>query len=188
MQNTTASDMTVSFPRAQRLLERAVEDSELCVWCFARTRRYFPDDDRREAQELRWGATKQTLRAKGHTIREDGTLAVNTATSDPDPSTYQDVVPEAWIDGEFHPPRPQSVCSCGVVDYCDDDHRSLSELHTCVDNLAEWFERMDLSMYDAEFDTQAAHDIVTRLRQYRNTSGKDKLVLSEAMRQGVRRC
>lgn len=190
MRLATPTQPRVSYSDADRLVERAVGDPERCPWCFARRRRYHPDVARREAEELRWGATKQTLDAKGHTIQEDGTLAVNTAVSDADPSTFQDVVPDAWIDGEYHPPRPQTICSCGVVDYGDDDDRSLSEIHTSIDNLVEWYDELDLSApaYPDDINEQAAHDMATRLRGYDIMSGADRLVIAESLRRGLSKC
>lgn len=176
---------TVSYEKANRLFERAASDPELCRICFARTRRYYPEEAEREAQELRWGATKGVLEAKGHKINEDGTLMVNTATSDPDPRTLFDVPPATTIDGEYHPPRAMTICECGTVDHPTDNRRTLSRLHTCVDNLAEWIGRLELSTYPDTFDLDAAHDRVSLLRQYDSMSSKDEIVLTEALRAGL---
>lgn len=183
MTSTDRPAGNVSYSDAGRLLERAVGDPELCRWCFGRRRRYHPEHDAAEAENLRWGNTKGTLEAKGHRIQEDGTLLVNTATSDPDPSTYQEVVPPTRINGEWYPPRPHTICKCGVIDYSDHDHRSLIQLHDCVDNLADWLERRQDQ--EAEFHRRAAHNITTCLRQYDVLAGKDEIVLTEALRRGL---
>lgn len=188
MRLATPPQPRVSYSDADRLVGRALDDPERCTWCFARKRRYHPDEARREAQELRWGATKQTLDAKGHTIKEDGSLAVHTAVSDADPSTFQDVVPEAWIDGEHHPPRPRTVCSCGVVDYDDKDDRTLSDVHICIDNLVEWYDDLDLESLPDALNKQAAHDMARRLREYDSMSGADRLVITESLRRGLSKC
>lgn len=175
----------VTYERARRLFERAVEDRELCPWCFARRKRYFPEEDEAAANELRWGATKLTLEAMGHRIEPDGSLHVSTGTSEPEPGQFYEAVPETVIDGEFKRSRQQSICVCGVIDHKLDESRSLSVLHDCVDHLAKWYARLDLSTMPDAFDAEAAHDMTTRLRQYDRLSGQDKIVLTEALRAGL---
>lgn len=187
MDTTTVSEAhtSVKYEKAHSLFERAASDPELCRICFARNRRYFPEEAEREAEELRWGATKGVLEAKGHQINEDGSLMVNPATSDPDPSTFREVPPATTIDGEYKPPRATTICECGTIDHPEDNRRALSQIHTCIDNLAEWFGRLDLSTYPDSFNPDAAHDRASLLRRYDNMSAKDEIVLSEALRAGL---
>lgn len=174
------------YDAAHRLFRRTVDDRELCAWCFARERILHPEYDEMEAHHLRWGPRKQTLEAKGHRIRADGGVDVDFSTADPDPSTMRDTPPATTIDGEYKRPKPQSICKCGVVDH-GNHNRSLSHLHTCLDNIIEWIERKDitaLNAYPDSFDEEAAHDMLTRLRQYDTMSAKDEIALTEAVRQG----
>lgn len=135
--------------------------------------------------------------ARGHHAKSDGTLMVDgTATSDADPATFSDVVPERRIgaDGDpEHPdksvgdiieaPRSYTICSCGVIDYNKHDSRTRKQLVEAVENIADRFK--EITARDDEiqlpFDEQAAIDLIDERGDNGELGRNDDHVLADAI-------
>lgn len=153
----------------ERLVEKLIDEAALCVWCFAKRRRIYEEYDRARDDYLR-----------------NSTLQVVTATSDPDPSTYSEVVPpkmdpdRPWL--EVEPPRPRCICGdCASIDIDLDKHRSNAMLVKAAKNMVSWLNQE----HDKGLDQDAAAD---RVRELTSTgrAGRDKLTLASALRSAFR--
>lgn len=149
----------------ERLVEKLIDDPQLCVWCFAKRRRIYEEYDRLRDDHLR-----------------NSTLQVITATSDPDPATYSEVVPpkmdeeQPWI--EIEPPRPRCICGdCANIDIDLDKHRSNAMLVKASKNMVKWLNKE----HDKGLNVDAAAD---RVRELTSTgrAGQDKVTLASALR------
>lgn len=184
---------------ATELFNELFEDHALCPVCFARKRTFYPEYDLDLANRLYRGAgakgsNKLTFEAMGHSLNEDGSLQVNSATSDADPATYQDVVPETWlpikddaghiIDWDWKPPRSRTICQCGVIDYDFDDARSTGQLYDAVENIGDHLKERYPEYW---FHTEAAKKVVEKAVPKKELAGRDRDVLIRAMQLGLQR-
>lgn len=149
----------------ERLVEKLIDDPQLCAWCFAKRRRIYEEYDRARDDYLR-----------------NSTLQVITATSDPDPSTYSEVVPpkmdeeRPWL--EIEPPRPRCICGdCANIDIDLSKHRSNAMLVKAAKNMVTWLNKE----HDKGLNVDAATD---RVRELTGTgrAGQDKVTLASALR------
>lgn len=169
--------------RAERLFETLFSDPALCPLCFARKRCFYPEFDRSVAEHL-VGENNTVFESFGHRLDDEGGLMVHSATSDADPNAYLEVVPpKKGKYGEIlEPARPRTVCECGTVDYDFDDPRSMREMYTAVENLAEHVrERED------GFHLEAAKEVVRQSKTADSLAGRDRRVLIGAIEFGLRK-
>ena len=159
-----------------------------CPWCYARTRSFYPEFDKAQAEHIRdrGGPSMEMLQALGHSITEDGALMVNSATSDADPNCYRDVLPptrirEGFRAGKLIPPRPATICRCGVVDYDPTDDRGLQGRLDAIRNIAE-----ELHQDYIAFNLEAARKFIYECQNHPALAGKDKEVLRRATSIGFR--
>lgn len=166
-QQSNGTEHTQPDPAAvfERLVEKLIDDPQLCVWCFAKRRRIYKDYDRARDDYL-----------------NKSTLQVVTATSDPDPATYSEVVPpkmdeeKPWL--EIEPPRPRCICGdCSNIDIDLSKHRSNAMLVKAAKNMVTWLNKE----HDKGLNVDAAAD---RVRELTSTgcAGQDKLTLASALR------
>lgn len=186
---------TVSYhAQAERLYESLFESRELCPICFAKKRSFYPEYDEAVATHLA-GKNSAALNALGHRVDDEGGIQVNSATSDADPATYQDVVPERKktreVNGEprigweiEEPPRPMTVCQCGVIDPDFDNPRGTRLRFEAIENIAEhiWQREDD----EDAFDLDAAKAVIEQARQRSDLSGHDQTVLVGAIELGLK--
>lgn len=165
---------------AERHLERLWDDPGLCSFCFARRRTYHTEYEEDVASHLT-GRNTAALEARGHTVDDDGTLLVNTATSTPDPGTVQEVVPPTEIDGRHYPPRPKTICECGTVDYDPTVDRTVGELFEALENIARQF-----AIDDVAFDDDAAIAMLKKTSSIDALAGKDADVLRASIKLGLK--
>lgn len=165
---------------AERHLERLWGDPGICSFCFARRRQYYTEYEEELAAHLQ-GRNTAALEARGHTVDDDGTLLVNTATSTPDPSTVQDVVPATEIDGHHYPPRPKTICQCGTVDYDPSTDRETGELFTALEHIAG-----HLDADNVDFNHDAATEMLRKAITIDKLAGKDGQVLQKAIKIGLK--
>lgn len=184
---------------AEELFDELFEDKALCPVCFARKRTFYPEYDLDLANRLYRGAgakgsNKLTFEAMGHSLNEDGSLQVNSATSDADPATYQDVVPPTWlpvkddrgeiVDWNWQAPRSRTICRCGVIDYDFDDARSTGQLYDAIENIGGHLKERYPEFW---FHTPAAKKVVELASPKKELAGRDRDVLIRAMELGLRR-
>lgn len=174
--------------RAQDLVDELFEDRALCPWCFARKRTFYPEFDLDLANRLyrgpkngQRGSNKLAFSAMGHSLNEDGSLQVCSATSTADPKTYQEVVPPTWLNGRFHPPRARTICECGVIDHDLEAHRSKGMLLTTIENISEHLEDKGYS-----FNLEAAKTLVRKSCESPELGGHDRKVLINAVYFGLK--
>lgn len=174
--------------RAKDLLDQLDDEDGLCPWCFARKRTFYPEFDLDLANRLyrgprngHRGSNKQTFSAMGHSLNEDGSLQVNSATSTADPSTYQEVVPPTWLNGEFYPPRSRTICECGTIDYDLDQIRSKSMMLTAIENMAEHLEE-----WGYPINLEAAKKMVRMGAENSNVTGRDMDIFERAIYLGLK--
>lgn len=74
----TTDEGTVGH-EARDLVQVVFDDPRFCEWCFAHLREVYPEYNESEARVLSVGDTKLTFEAKGHRLREDGTVDAGTA-------------------------------------------------------------------------------------------------------------
>jgi len=179
--STTQTSQHTQTQTPESILEDLWDNPGICPYCFGKKRQYHTEYEEELANHLA-GTNTAALEARGHQVSDDGSLLVDTtATSDPDPSTFYDVVPPTEIDGRKYPARAQSVCECGVVDYDPASDRSKRELHEAVDNISD-----RLSERGIGFHTDAAHRTVETLLGFPALAGKDRVVLEKAIEKGLR--
>ena len=174
--------------RARDLVDELFEDRALCAWCFARKRTFYPEFDLDLANRLyrgprngARGSNKLAFSAMGHSLNEDGSLQVNSATSTADPSTYQEVVPPTWLNGRYHPPRARTICECGVIDIDFDDSRSKAMQLTTIENISEHLEDKGYS-----FNLEAAKTVIHKANESPELASHDREVLINAVYLGLK--
>jgi hypothetical protein len=166
---------------------------ETCPWCFDRVRRLYPEHDAARIRSIHAGessAEPGVLEAAGITKQEDGTLQVDSATSDADPATVKSVVPPTRLPApDWHPaetryvaPRQQYVCAtCGIVDHDFTRARSWTWLLFAVGNIADRLHDEYLL-----FDELAAQQIVHKAKQRPELTCEDDKILRNAVLFGLR--
>lgn len=174
--------------RAEDLIDELFEDRALCPWCFARKRTFYPEFDLDLANRLyrgprngHRGSNKMAFSAMGHSLREDGSLQVNSATSTADPSTYREVVPPTWLYGRYYPPRSRTICECGVIDVDFDDSRSKAELYTAIENISGHLEDKGYS-----YNLKAGKVVIEKANERPELASHDRAVLKNAIYLGLK--
>lgn len=168
--SASESPATLKETAAQHF-DRLLTAPHTCAWCFGVRRRYYSEYDTFRDFNL------DVVKGRG------SLLQVVTATSDPDPRTYQEVVPPKKDDRGrvIEPPRPKTICECGTIDYDLEDPRPTRVLYEAVENIAEHFDRDDIA-----FDTEAAKQVVKKARKKDSLAGKDQQVLTGAIYLGLK--
>lgn len=167
---------------ATRLFESLLFSHAYCNWCFARKRKLHEEYDEAVAQHLQ-GKNSAALEALGHGLEEDGGLLVNTATSTPEPNTYLEVPPPKTDErGRITAsPRPKRICSCGEIDIDPTADRATGILLEAARNIADELTRQDITV-SKEHMVQFIH----AARKHDTLAGKDKRVLTGAIRCGLK--
>lgn len=184
---------------AKRFLDHLFHGSTHCNWCFERMRIPFDTYDEARINEKSSNRSTITSWSLDYEEREDGTLAVITATSGPDPNTYHDVIDgrpkkmhaddNRWAvpEGYSHnprpkePPRPKTICgNCAKIDIDPTDDRTDREMITAIRNIVEAAEDTGFPVNET-----AAVGLVKRLREEPSMQGKDRLVLERSLAFGI---
>lgn len=126
------------------VVDALLADPRWCSWCFTQLRECDPEYDHAEAKTLSVGDTKHTFDAKGHRIREDGT--VNPSRS------YRTTEAADIVEGQLY---------CGECGRPDGDdaggQRNKDQLHGVFDALVD---ALDI---EAEREAvEAGHDAINR--------------------------
>lgn len=170
--------------QAQQTLDAIFQDPEICNHCLSKKRRYYTEYEESVAEHL-VGKNTTVLEMRGHRVNDEGTLLVDsTATSDPDPDTFFEVVPPKKDEkGNItEPARAYSICKCGVVDYDEKDSRTSTELFEAAENVGEWLEENT----DWSFNTDAAKRAIGEFKDRGLLVGNDEDVLQRMIKIGLK--
>jgi len=184
-----------------RIFDDLFESKGRCQWCLAQKRRYYNDFEEEVAKHLYQHGKSNILKARGHSLDEDGGIMVNSATSSPDPDTIYDVVPGKKVVRK-HPftgkcrltpqyatlPEPRSVCQCGTIDYdLEHDVRPGYIIKECVENAADYL--LDERGYDLDadqFDTDKSLEYTKHARSVDSLQREDRIVVATAIAAGLK--
>lgn len=184
---------------AHRFLNHLFHSSTHCNWCFERKRIPYDDYDEARINEKSKNRSSINSWSLDYETRDDGTLAVITATSGPDPNTYHDVIDgrpkkmhvddDRWEvpDGYSHnprpkePPRPKTICgNCARIDIDPTEDRDDREMVTAIRNIVDAAKDTGLPVNE-----RAAVGLTKRLRKEPSMQGKDRVVLERSLAFGI---